>query len=122
MPDAITLTTGMMAVLAPYEREVISERTKAVLAAAKRRGVKLGNPRLHTLCNSDTDKARRAKQKIACERTIQLRAIIAVIESDLSKPLSLAEIAAALNTSGYSTARGKQFTKAQVRRKKFQHP
>ena len=42
MPDANKLTINIMAVMAEQERKLIAERTKAALAAAKRRGKKLG--------------------------------------------------------------------------------
>jgi len=42
MPNADTFAIGIRAVVAQEEGRAISERTKAALAAAKRRGVKLG--------------------------------------------------------------------------------
>jgi len=45
MPHADRFTVGIMALVAEKERDLISQRTRDGLAAARRRGIKLGNPR-----------------------------------------------------------------------------
>ena len=46
LPSANKFTIHIMSALAEMEAEMISARTKAALAEAKRRGVRLGNPKL----------------------------------------------------------------------------
>lgn len=45
-PHANKLTVHILAAVAQHEREMISERTKVALQAAKARGKRLGNPRI----------------------------------------------------------------------------
>lgn len=67
IPNANTMTVGVMAVMAQAEAEAISERTKAAMAAAKARGQTFGNPNgaaaLHAAGKGNKDAVRAIKGK-----------------------------------------------------------
>lgn len=46
MPDASRFTLHILAAVAEHERDMVSERTKAALKAAKARGVHQGSPNI----------------------------------------------------------------------------
>jgi DNA invertase Pin-like site-specific DNA recombinase len=116
LPDANRMTVGIMAVVAEYEREAISTRTKAALGAARSRGVQLGNPahlnhsarRLGTVASA---KVRRAR---ATQRASDLAPIVAELRQ--SGASTLRALAHGLNDRGIPATRGGIWTAAQVHR------
>jgi len=82
-PELNTLMLAVMAGMAQHEREIISARTKAALAAAKQRGVRLGNPQGAAAfgdrrgLNATTTAATEAKREQAKGRHAQIRAMAA---------------------------------------------
>src|SRR6056297_1458775 len=92
MPEANDLTVGIMALVAQQEREAISRRTKEALAAAKARGVKLGNP------NGAAALRRVGENGAAMRRTVQQNA------DDFAR--SLAPVVEGLRAEGATTLRG----------------
>ncbi len=115
-PDINRLTIGLLAVINEDERERISDRTKAALAAAKARGVKLGNPNgaapLRRAGRGNAD-AIRAVQAQAAERAKEYAEIIEDIRE--SGVASLAGIARELNDRGIVTPRGGRWHASSVK-------
>ena len=106
MPDADNFQLGIYALLNQQEREQISTRTKAALAAAKARGVKLGNPK--NLENWNRTRKRSARQFADQHSNL--------IWSLRNKGKTLREICSVLNDAGITTARGGVFHPVQVTR------
>jgi len=116
MPDANRLTIGLMANIADYERQLISERTKAAMTAAKARGVVLGNPRLAEFRNTDPRKATAARVAKSQAYKAEIMGVIIEMETEVGGFLSAKEIASRLNDAGYQTPRGCEWSHTQVLR------
>ena len=108
MPQANKLTLHILAAVAEHEREMISERTKAALAAAEARGVKLGAP-----SGYDPTAARRKRSEAADAFRERMRPDIARL---VGQGFSLQAIAAELNRLGLPSNRGGAWHPAGVRR------
>jgi DNA invertase Pin-like site-specific DNA recombinase len=104
--DADPFMLHLYAALAEKERRLISERTRAALAAARDRGTKLGGHRLGAKLNDEGRAAGRAALRAnANTRAADLGPVFAdIAESGIS---SLAGIAEALMERGIPTPRGR---------------
>ena len=107
MPFADKFQLHIYAALAEQERDFISQRTKAALAAAKARGTKLGAPvqHLEVLAKARQEKARREAEKVS-----------GVIVPLRRAGTSLRGICHVLNGSGLRTSRGTSFHPSLVSR------
>jgi DNA invertase Pin-like site-specific DNA recombinase len=117
MPEANEMVVHMMAVVAQAERKMISVRTKAALAAAKARGVKLGGDRGRgTAFTAETNGAGRvARTARSGARAMELAPTIAELQA--SGVTGLSALARALTERGIPTARGSStWTAVQVSR------
>jgi len=107
MPYADNFQLHIYAALAEQERQFISARTKAALAEAKARGVKLGGLR-------DTAMRRNVVLKAnAVERADRVAGIVLPLR-EAGRPLR--QIAEHLNRAGVQTARGGRWQASQVKR------
>jgi DNA invertase Pin-like site-specific DNA recombinase len=111
MPEANKLTVHILAAVAEHEREMISQRTKAALAAAKDRGVKLGNP---INLSEAQSKSVRVRQDQADQFAANVLPVIKTIQSSGAR--TLRDIAEALNNRGIRTARSGSWHPASVKR------
>lgn len=116
MTEANDLTVGIMAVVAQQEREAISLRTKEALAAAKARGVKLGNP------NGASAIRRAGKGGVALRATVSRNAAefaagLAPVVEELKREgvTTLRGLADLLNARGMMTRRGGRWQVSNVR-------
>jgi DNA invertase Pin-like site-specific DNA recombinase len=116
MPTVNRMVVGILALVAEDEAKRISERTKAALAAAKRRGVKLGGIREgHKPFSA---KASMAGVRARVERANARAADLAPIINELQAAgiASLRGIADELNARGIPTANGQTWQAMQVSR------
>ena len=113
MPEANTLTIGVMATMAQHEREVISDRTKKALAEKKKQGWVPGTP------------ANLTPEAIAGGRAVRRRNARADENNRRAAALAISmrvsghgwtAIAAALNDYGFRTRRGGEFRPEQAKR------
>jgi DNA invertase Pin-like site-specific DNA recombinase len=118
LSDFNTLTIGIFATMAQYERELISKRTKDALQVKKsqlaKEGRILGSKGKENLIKGNaTEKSVKVRMLNAKEakENIQAMELISVYRE---KGFTLQKIADKLNENGYKTRRGKSFTTGQI--------
>jgi DNA invertase Pin-like site-specific DNA recombinase len=115
-PQANRFMVHLLAAVGEYEAKLISDRTKAALQSAKRRGVRLGGDRGNILdIQSKGSRVGNAVRTAkAQQRAGDLTPVIADIRANGAG--SLRDIAAQLNARGIQTARGYGWTPTAVMR------
>jgi DNA invertase Pin-like site-specific DNA recombinase len=113
-PQANRLTIHILAAVAEHEARMISERTRAALAAAKARGVTLGGWRGRAGTCNDLALATAARTERANRHSFDLSGTIREIQN--GGTLSLSGIASRLNAIGICAPRGGMWAAEQVKR------
>ena len=108
MPDASRFTIHILAAVAEHERDMIAERTRAALQAAKARGVKIGNPNI-----AEAGKKGRAAAIASADRFAE--GVWPIIESLMDEGLNLSAIARELNERQIKTRTGLAWTAQTVK-------
>lgn len=106
MPQANRLTIHILAAVAEHEREMISQRTKAALAEAKRRGTRLGNPHIEEA---------RALATTAHRASRPAPEVLALMAEWRGQGKTLRAIAGDLNRLNIRPARGREWYASSVR-------
>lgn len=113
MPEANDLTVGILAVIADHERQAISDRTTAALAALTARGVTLGSPA--NLTPAAILAGQRVRQQNAHDNENNRKAGLLAVSLHQQNQ-GYREIARRLNKHGFRTRRGREFHHQQVKR------
>jgi DNA invertase Pin-like site-specific DNA recombinase len=112
MPEANSVTIGIMAVLAQDERERISQRTKAALSELKKQGKKLGSPQNLNLAARKKGFQTRIENSRNNENNQKATALIVSLRN---QGLTFYRITKRLNALNFKTRRGNQFQQNQVK-------
>ena len=112
LPEADSFTVHILAAVAQREAEMISERTKAALASAKARGVKLGSPMGFAPGAQEAGPVARQRQAKAAYTGLVLDHICALRDGGMS----YRRIAQRLNSKGVRTRTGRAWSATQVHR------
>lgn len=111
-PSMNKLTLTVFAAVAEYEADLISQRTKAALAAAKARGTKLGGLRENAFGGKHSLDGTKAVKQKADEYAMTVGTYIRQAQK---AGQSLRQICQSLNDKGIKTARGGQWYAGTVR-------
>lgn len=112
LPTADKMMLQMLSVMAEWERDQISKRTKDALAAAVARGVKLGNPNRESLARNRNEW--NSTQRAAAKQTAdQMAETVKGMKAD---GLTLAEISEKMNGMGMRGGRGGLLTPTHIHR------
>lgn len=117
LPHANRLTLHLLAAIAEHEREMISQRTRAALQAAKARGVRLGNPNGAAALLDGCRAAAGASVVARRARAAQHAAAVEPMLVELSRGgLNCREVACDLNSRRVPAPAGGAWYEGQVRR------